>query len=146
MKALKISGFIMSVMLVVFAILYPVPEKYMRVSSSYSAYDNSWADNVGAEYIGGDAYNYEIEASLKAGYVSGVLALKGITFVGGMLLFFLTMFSAAKYEKVEAQVSLIIDLKRRKEEETRILKQLSEQLDRCAMQFPNDSSVEESEE
>lgn len=133
MKGLKTWGIIVSVMLVAFSVLYPVPEKHMHVSSSYSAYDNTWADNEGAEYIGGDAYNYEIEASLKAGYVSGVLAMKCITFVGGMLLYFLTLFSSAKSEQMEAQASLLADLKENEREQIRVLKQLSEQLDRLAM-------------
>lgn len=64
-----------------------IPEKYMSVSSSSYAYDYGWERNVGAEYIGGDAYNYMIEASLKAGYYNSVVTKKTLLNVSGYLLF-----------------------------------------------------------
>lgn len=146
MQASKTWGIIISILLIVFAVIYPVPEKKVDVSGSYSAYDNSWADNEGAEYIGGDAYNYQIEASLKAGYVSGVLALKGITFVGGILLLFHTMFSSAKCAVGEAQSRLLSDLKKSIEDQTRILSQLSEHLSKSAAEPDNGEGEEESGE
>lgn len=92
MKAFCIIGIIIAIAMVIFAAAYPVPEKYVFVSSLSYAYDSPWNENTGAEYIGGDAYNYQIEASLKAGYLSGVLTMKTIMFVGGILLFFLSCF------------------------------------------------------
>lgn len=96
MKKSQIFGIIMAISLIVFSLVYPVPEKYVYVSSSSKAYDYSWSENKGAEYLGGDCYNYQVEASLKAGYFCGVLVMKSITFVGGILLFFLTMYSRIK--------------------------------------------------
>lgn len=101
MKASQVLGIIVSVALIIFSAAYPVPEKYVNVRSS--AYDSSWGDNVGAYYIGGDAYNYQIEASLKAGYLSGILAIKAIAFVGGLLLFFLTLYSQMKCAALNEQ-------------------------------------------
>ncbi len=44
-----------------------IPRKYVSVSSSAVAYEYDWSQNTGAQYLGGDAYNYIVEASLKAG-------------------------------------------------------------------------------
>lgn len=101
MKASHVIGFILAIALIVFGIAFPTPEKHIRVSS-YD-YDNPWTDAWGEKYVGGDAYNYQMEASLKAGYMSGVLAMKSITFVGGCLLFFLTLYSNVKCAKLDAQ-------------------------------------------
>ena len=40
------------------------------------------------KYIGGDAYNYQIEASLLAGEIAGAKATKAIYLLGGFILFF----------------------------------------------------------
>ena len=108
MRASQILGIIVALALIVFGLAYPVPEKYVSVSSSSSAYDSSWEENRGAEYIGGDCYNYQIEASLKAGYLTGVLAMKAITFVGGLLLFFLTQYSRLKCLEIEEQTQSLV--------------------------------------
>ena len=146
MKALKTWGIIVSIVLIAFAVIYPVPEKHMHVSGSYSAYDNSWADNEGAEYIGGDAYNYQIEASLKGGYVSGILAMKAINFVGGLLLFFYTLLASAKCAASEAQVQILNELKRGAEAQTEILNQFSEQLSKPAAESDGDDGREDTGE
>ena len=70
-----------------------LPEKYVHVSSLSFAYDSPWSSNTGAKYIGGDAYNYLIEASLKAGYYNAVSNEKTITYVGGILLLFTSIFT-----------------------------------------------------
>lgn len=93
MKVQHILGIVSAVALILFAVFYPVPEKQIDVGSPYSDYENKWSEEKGAAYVGGDAYNLQIEASLKAGYMSGVLAMKSVTFVGGVLLLFLTIYS-----------------------------------------------------
>lgn len=110
MKTSQVLGIIFAIALTVFSAVYPVPEKYVDVSSSYSAYDYSWSKNTGAQYLGGDAYNYQVEASLKAGYMGGVLAMKSITFVGGLLLFFLTLYSREKCSAIEKQTCEIAEI------------------------------------
>ncbi len=106
-KFSHILGIIVAAALIIFSMAYPVPEKYVYVSSSRSAYDYSWSQNIGAEYLGGDAYNYQVEASLKAGYLTGVLAIKAITFVGGLLLLFLALYSRTKCQAIEEQTQVI---------------------------------------
>lgn len=107
MKVSHILGIILSLVLIVFSLAYPVPEKHVYVYSSSDAYYYSWDKNIGAEYLGGDAYNYQVEASLKAGYFTGVVSMKSIVFVGGLLLFFLTLYSAAKCRSIAEQTEVI---------------------------------------
>ena len=121
MRASQILGIIVALALIVFGLAYPVPEKYVSVSSSSSAYDSSWEENRGAEYIGGDCYNYQIEASLKAGYLTGVLAMKAITFVGGLLLFFLTQYSRLKCLEIEEQTQRLVESNERAQKDIKKL-------------------------
>jgi hypothetical protein len=39
------------------------------------------------KYVGGDAYNYQIEASIRAGEIAGAKATRAIFLVGGTMLF-----------------------------------------------------------
>ena len=107
MKVSHILGIILSLVLIVFSLAYPIPEKHVYVYNSSDAYYYSWDKNIGAQYLGGDAYNYQIEASLKAGYFTGVVTMKSIVFVGGLLLFFLTLYSAAKCRSIAEQTEVI---------------------------------------
>lgn len=124
MKASQIIGIIIAIVLVVFGIAYPVPEKHVFVSSSSSAYYSEWIENKGAEYLGGDAYNYQVEASLKAGYMSGVLVMKALTFVCGILLFFLSLFSAAKCACVKKQTEILTNLVSKLDFEAQMLSEI----------------------
>ncbi len=110
MRGSQILGIIMAVILIAFGVAYPVPKKYVDVSSNSTAYHSSWSKNIGAEYLGGDCYNYQVEASLKAGYLTGVLAMKSITFVGGLLLLFLTLYFRIRYQTIEAQTRIITEM------------------------------------
>ncbi len=94
----------MSVALIIFGAVYPTPEKKLQVSPYYFKYDK-WSDDNGIEYVGGDAYNYQIEASLKGGYMSGVIAMKSICIVGGLLLLFISIFEGIRMKAIE-QVSI----------------------------------------
>lgn len=107
MKTAQKLGIIFAIALIVFAIAFPIPQKHIR-TSGYK-YDIPWTDEYGEEYVGGDAYNYQMEASLKAGYMSGVLAMKSISFVGGLLLLFITLYSHIKCIAIAEQKRLITD-------------------------------------
>lgn len=107
MKTSQILGIIFAVALIIFSIVYPVPEKDVNISSSSRAFYSSWSENIGAKYINGDCYNYQMEASLKAGYLAGVLAMKSFTFVGGLFLLFLTLYSRVKCKTIEEQARVI---------------------------------------
>lgn len=100
MKAHKILGIIAAIALAIFGLVFPVPEKHLRVSS-YS-YNNNWME-TGEEYVGGDAYNYQMEASLKAGWVSGVLSMKAICTSSGVLLFFLILMAESHEKEIRKQ-------------------------------------------
>lgn len=104
MKKIKIFGIIAAILLIILGIFFPVPEKHIRVSS-YS-YDNNWFE-AGEEYVGGDAYNYQMEASLKAGWVSGVLATKSICFCSGIMLFFFVLVADNRNKELKKQTDLL---------------------------------------
>lgn len=70
-----------------------LPDKNLIVSSYLP--NDEWEDNVGDEYVGGDAYNYQMEASLKAGYMSGMMTVKAIMMAGGALIDVLVLISLA---------------------------------------------------
>jgi len=110
MKGSHIISFIIALGLIALGSYYPVPEKYVNVSGLSSAFHSDWNENKGAEYIGGDAYNYQIEASLKAGYMSGIISMKAIFFVGGMILLSLTSLSCIKCSYVKKQTELLSKL------------------------------------
>ncbi len=131
MKISQLLGIIAAAALIIFSVVFPVPEKRIRVSSN--SYDYSWSENRGAEYVGGDAYNYQMEASLKAGYMSGILAIKAITFVGGLLLLFLTLFSRAKCQAIEAQTRVIAEIANGSEACRKKLEKLSDNSDEHAV-------------
>lgn len=87
MKAFYVFCAIVAIALIIFGIAYPLPGKYVNVSEKYIPYDEVWwKDDTGKEYINGDCYNYQIEASLKSGYMSGGMTMKSISFVGGWIL------------------------------------------------------------
>ncbi len=130
MKGSQILGIIIAVALIIFGVAYPVPEKYVYVSSSSKAYDYTWSENTGAEYLGGDCYNYQVEASLKAGYLTGVLAMKSITFVSGLLLLFLTLYSYVKCQAIEEQTRVIAELAKNGEKCKKNLEKLSDNSDK----------------
>ena len=66
MKAFYVLCAIVAIALIIFGIAYPLPGKYVNVSEKYIPRDEiSWKDDIGREYINGDCYNYQIEASLK---------------------------------------------------------------------------------
>lgn len=145
MKASHIISFIIALGMIAFGSVYPVPEKYVNVSSLSSAYHSNWNENKGAEYIGADAYNYQIEASLKAGYVSGVISMKAIFFVGGMLLLCLTSMSCIKCSNANKQTELLTKLSSNavaQTTQTQQIQQLAEQFKKHLEKADKDSFSE----
>lgn len=104
MKKAYIISIIISITMLGTGLIFPLPDKNIHVSS-YS-YDSKWGDN-GVEYVGGDAYNYQMEASLTAGWVSGVMAFKGIMIASGLMLFALTLIFKSKDDDIENQTHAI---------------------------------------
>lgn len=124
MKGSQVLGIILAIALIVFGVVFPTPEKHIRVSRY--GYDKPWTDSYGEEYVGGDAYNFQMEASLKAGYMGGVLAMKSITFVGGLLLFFLTLYSRVKCAAIEVQTRKLSECVDTAEKYGKLLEKISE--------------------
>ena len=98
-----VIGVIAAVVLIIVGISTSVPEKYVYVSSSSSAYSASWESNTGAQYLGGDAYNYIVEASLKAGYYNAMVLKKTLNIVGGVLLLFISVFFGLSCASAQAK-------------------------------------------
>lgn len=105
MKGIHTFGIIMAIVLIIVGAVFPVPDKFVNVSS-YS-YDENWFSDKGIEYVGGDAYNYQMEASLKAGWVSGVLALKAVAVSSGILLLMITLYADSKEKALNKQTEIL---------------------------------------
>lgn len=105
---MKAFGIFVSVLLIIFGAVFPVPEK--KVDTIGYCYDKSWFYKYGEEYVNGDAYNYQIEASLKAGWMSGVLTMKSISVASGILLFFAVIYADKKHKELEKQTKLLEQL------------------------------------
>lgn len=127
MKNVRIWGYIAAILLIVFAVVYPVPSKEIDVGYSPDGY--RWTDSEGAPYVGGDAYNFQMEASLKAGYMSGVLAMKSISFTGGLLLLFMTLYFQVKCDYLETQVYHLTKLFAQQESSHKLLEQTLKKLE-----------------
>ena len=97
-KTAGIAGLILAVVLLILGFTSVSPDKYIR----------SYGDKKMYEYVGGDAYNYIIEASLRGGEIAGAKAAKAIYFAAAGILFvlslsFLTM-ESGKNEKESRNV------------------------------------------
>jgi len=106
-KTLCLVGQIVAILLILVGIFYPLPEKRIKVSGSSKALDYSWERNTGAEYVGGDCYNYQMEASLKAGYTGGLIIMKSVLSASGILLMFLSLYTKGKYDAMEEQTKIL---------------------------------------
>lgn len=105
MKVTHTFGVIMAIVLIIVGAVFPVPEKKVHVSS-YSISED-WFSDRGIEYVGGDAYNYQMEASLKAGWISGVLALKAVAVTSGILLLMITLYADSKEKAINKQTEIL---------------------------------------
>lgn len=78
----SVLGLLLSVGLFVLGCMTEIPDKWiMPVAISDIGY---------REYVGGDAYNYIIEASLRGGEIAGGKTARAIYFSAGGLLFVLS--------------------------------------------------------
>lgn len=75
-KAAGIIGLILAIGFVVLGFTTTIPDKYI----------SSYGSNKMTEYVGGDAYNFIIEASLRGGEISGALTAKAIYFAAAAVL------------------------------------------------------------
>lgn len=149
MKRSQILGIIVAFALILFGIIYPVPEKWIQIDNSYFAQKTSWSGDDGPAYIGGDAYNYQIEASLKAGYMSGVMAMKSISIVGGIALFFLTLYSLVHCAMARERAQQWMDeWNKAAKEQNQLLKDISEAQGQILARLPQriEACLEASEE
>ena len=80
-KAAGIIGLILVAVFLVLGFTSQIPEKYIK----------SYGDNKMYEYVGGDAYNYIIEASLRGGEISGAQTTKAIYFAAAGIIFLLSL-------------------------------------------------------
>ena len=104
MKKSFVLSIIISIAMFGTGLFFPMPKKEIQLSS-YS-YSTDWGKS-GIEYVGGDAYNYQMEASLTAGWVSGVMAFKGILIASGLTLLALTIMLKAKNDEIKSQTSIL---------------------------------------
>lgn len=81
-ETIKKIGIVLAILLIAVGIFLPIPSK--KIDSWASADDGGYK-----EYVGGDAYNIIIEASLRGGIIAGRTAAKAILIsVGVLQLFF----------------------------------------------------------
>lgn len=80
-KVAGIIGIILAAILLVLGFVSTTPDKYIK----------SYGDGKMYEYVGGDAYNYIIEASLRGGEIAGAKTAKAIYFAAAGILFVLSL-------------------------------------------------------
>lgn len=90
-------GIVVSLIMLIIGIFLPIPDKEIDTWAS--------ADNGGyEEYVGGDAYNIQIEAALRGGIIAGRTVAKTVLITVGVLMMFLslalhTIINAITYNK-----------------------------------------------
>lgn len=80
LRILSVVGIIVASIIILVGVFFPVKKKHI----SYYSYSSDGYE----EYVGGDAYNYIIEASLRGGQIAGQIAMKSVFIVGGAILLF----------------------------------------------------------
>ena len=83
-KVVSIIGILISILLLGIGVFTKVPSKEIN---SFTFSDDGYT-----EYVGGDAYNYQIEASLRGGQIAGAKTQKAIYISVGCLIFVISMF------------------------------------------------------
>lgn len=81
-KNIAIAVFAIGIILFAVGLFLPTPGEKL---STYPFYGSSQYSTI-EEYVGGDAYNYIIGASLVGGKIAGMLAMKGIFIGVGILI------------------------------------------------------------
>ena len=101
MKKLSIFGIILSIGLIVAGIFLPVPPKKIDVWHHSANSDGYY------EYVGGDGYNIQIEASLRGGIIAGHITAKVLLISIGILQLFLSSKAFAAADSDERKIGLL---------------------------------------
>ena len=88
---------VIALLLIIFGIALPIPEKHIDTWRT-GALGSEWEGNEYTEYVGGDAYNIMIEASLRGGIIAGRTVAKTILIVSGAV-FIISGFILTKIER-----------------------------------------------
>ena len=80
-KVAGIIGILFACGFLVLALTIKIPDKYI----------SSWGSGKMTEYVGGDAYNYIIEASLRGGEISAAYTQRAIYFSIAAVLFVISL-------------------------------------------------------
>lgn len=105
MKNIAIIGIILSAVLILAGLIIETPDKKIGYSYSKNGYE---------EYVGGDAYNYIIEASLRGGEIAGAKAQKAIFISAGSVLLIISLFGlnfSNRYRQLSQQNTLTVQIK-----------------------------------
>lgn len=100
-KKISILVLCVGVILIAVGIFIQVPGDQL---TTYSSLDGKDGYSTIEEYVGGDAYNYIIGASLIAGRISGTIAMKSIFIAMGCLIVCIGLVSIA-FVKKEAAIN-----------------------------------------
>ena len=79
-KTVGIVGFILALVFLILGLCSTTPDKYIK----------SYGNGKMQEYVGGDAYNFIIEASLRGGEISGAKTARAIYFSAAGILVLLS--------------------------------------------------------
>lgn len=108
-----ICPIIIGIILIFIGLITPIPGGALTTYESFNGevtddyvFDNKYSSID--EYVGGDAYNYIIGATLVAGKITGAMATQAIYMVGGMLClcFGITMKMLQKNETIVDNIPL----------------------------------------
>lgn len=89
---------LIGIILIVVGVCIKVPGTELTTLTYFEGKDNY---SVIDEYVGGDAYNYIIGASLVAGKISGILTMKAIFISVGVLIFCIGLICSSFVNKDE---------------------------------------------
>lgn len=99
-RTIAVMCWLIAIALVVFGILLPIPEKHIDTWRT-GAFGSEWERDKYTEYVGGDAYNIIIEASLRGGIIAGRTVAKTIFIVSGIVF----CFAGAILVKIESDIT-----------------------------------------
>ena len=91
-KIVSIIGLAVSALFIFYGVFFKVPDKKI---SLYGSVENGGY----TEYVGGDAYNIQIEASLRAGEIAGAKAVKAILITVGGMIAVISLFGFAEEDR-----------------------------------------------
>lgn len=104
-KTIMTFGLILAAVMITVGIALPIPDPKI---SFYGSRENGGYH----EYVGGDAYNIQIEASIRGGEISGRTDAKTILLTGGVILFVLTLFAGGVLEALEQHNQYASEIKK----------------------------------